>query len=230
MNRFYTAGLLVTITISSLIHAVEKLPKSKALTFASCGAGLQTSAIAPSKERNANEKINIKADTIDFPGRRLVHLRGYAELESGGNRVYADELIYNNSRAESQAIAKGSVKFQTAEGDTIYTPMLRYYLSLRKIVSEQANFIIASRKAGTSKDVGRAIDSYGIASRITLLGRNLMLLENTTIVSCLDGKEHTVFTAHELRVNLDEGVRTAKRVKIRIQPLDRHNGIQEKVK
>ena len=56
-----------------------------------------------------------------------------------------------------------------------------------------------------------------------------MLLENTTIVSCLDGKEHTVFTALKFRVNLDEGVRTAKRAKIRIQPPDRRDGTGESV-
>ena len=130
------------------------------------------------KKQVSHEKVHIKADKINFPSRRIVHLSGYAELERGGNRVYADELIYNNSRAESQAIAKGSVKFQTAHGDVIYTPVLRYYLSLEKIVSGQANFIIASRKTGLPKLIGRAIDSYGTATRITLLGRNLMLLEN----------------------------------------------------
>lgn len=120
MNRFYTAGLLVTIIISSLIHAEEKLSESKALTFTSCGIALQTDAVAPSKELSANEKINIKADTIDSPARRIAHLRGYAELERGGNRVYADELVYNNGRAEGQARPKGSVKFQTAEENHIY--------------------------------------------------------------------------------------------------------------
>ncbi|MDJ0958502.1 MAG: hypothetical protein QNI91_16670, partial [Arenicellales bacterium] len=191
---------------------------------------LETDGVAPPEKASVHEKVQIKADKIDFPSRRVVHLSGYAELERGGNRVYADELIYNNSRAESQAIAKGSVKFQTAQGDVIYTPILRYYMSLGKIVSGQANFINASRKTGLPQFTGRAIDSYGTASRITLLGRNLMLLENTTIVSCLDGNEHTVFTARELRVNLDEGIRTAKRVKIHIQPPDRSDRIQESVK
>ena len=230
MNKFCTVALLISITISSPARAEEKLAESATLAFASCGVDLESNSVATSKELSTKEKVNIKADQIDFPARQIVHLRGYAELERGGNRVHADELIYNNSRAESQAIAKGSVKFQTAEGDIIYTPILRYYLSLGKIVSGQANFIIASRRANRSKLAGIAVDSYGTASRITLLGRNLMLLEDTTIVSCLDGEEHTVFTARELRVNLDEGIRTAKHAKIRIQPPGQRDRVQERVK
>ena len=230
MNRLCTVALLIAITIFSPTRAEEKLAESTALTFTSCGVGLERHAIAASKEPSTNEKVNIKADEIDFPARRIVHLRGYAELERGGNRVYANELIYNNSRTEGQAIAKGSVNFHTTSGDIISTPILRYYLSLGKIVSGEANFIIASRKTELSKLAGRAIDSYGTARRITLLGQNLMLLEDTTIVSCLDGKEHTVFTAHELRVNLDEGIRTAKNVRIRIQPPGQGDRVQESVK
>lgn len=62
----------------------------------------------------------------------------------------------------------------------------------------------------------------GTASRITLLGRSLMILENTAIVGCVDGKENTVLTARELQANLNEGIRTAKRVKIRVAPPGRH--------
>lgn len=230
MNRLCIVALLAMLTCTLPVHADENLTEPSSFTHVGCDADLETSAIRSSEESNANQKVNIKADEIDFPARRIVHLRGYAELERGGNRVYADELIYNNSRAEVQAIAKGSVKFQTAKGDIIYTPILRYYLPLGKMVSGQASFIIASRKNLLSKFAGRAIDSYGTAGRITLLGRNIMILENTNIVSCLDGKEHTVFNAHELRVNLDEGARTAKQVKIRIQPLDQGDRYRERLK
>ena len=70
------------------------------------------------------------------------------------------------------------------------------------------------------------MNAHGVAERVTFEGDDIMLLKNAQVTSCLDGKEDITFAADELRVDLNEGVRTGKRVKIRIAEPGKHKRIQ----
>jgi len=228
MPSFYVGILLAAFTNAALALPQGSLPGPVAPVVANCRTtpgSLQVASISGSSD---SSKVKIQADEISYPGRNIAHLRGFVELVRGSHRLYADELIYDKS--ETRAVAKGSVKFQNSEGDIIFTSILRYYIATGKIVSGSANFIIASRNKNLTVSKGSTVDSYGTASRITLLAGNVMYLENAEITQCRDGKEYSIFTAGEIRVDLDEGMRTAKKVKIRIAPPDRNDRIQEKAK
>lgn len=227
-NKFYIAILLATFT--NIIHALPhgNVSAPAAREIASCRAIPETPNIASNQQPDDKTEVKIHADEIEFPKRNVAHLRGYVELVRGGHHVYADELIYN--RAETRAVAKGAVKFQSAKGDMMFTSILKYYVATGKVVSGNASFIIVSRKKNHSDSSNKVVDSYGTASRVTLVAKNVMYLENANITSCQDGKEHTVFTAHDLRVDLNDGIRTARRVKIRITLPDRHDRIREMAK
>jgi lipopolysaccharide assembly outer membrane protein LptD (OstA) len=228
ISRLYVVILLTTFTNISFALSQGDLSRPVARAIASCGATPGPLHVDSIPGLDGSTKVKIQADEIEYPERNIAHLRGFVELVRGGHRLYADELIYD--RSETRAVAKGAVKFQSAEGDVILTSILRYYIATGKFVSGYANFVIANRDNTQSISNDGTIDSYGTASRITLLAGNMMYLENAEITSCRDGKEHTVFTASELRVDLDEGIRTAKHVKIRIAPPDRLDQIQEMVK
>jgi lipopolysaccharide assembly outer membrane protein LptD (OstA) len=228
MSRLYAIVLLATFTNTTLALPQGDISPPVAREIASCGTIPEPTHVASIPGPDGSMKVKIQADEIEYPERNIAHLRGFVELVRGSHRLYADELIYD--RSETRAVAKGAVKFQSSEGDVIYTSVLRYYVASGKIISGNANFIIANRNNNHSISDDGTIDSYGTASRITLLSGNVMYLENAEITSCQDGKEHTVFTASELRVDLDEGIRTAKHVKIRIAPPDRHDRIQEMLK
>jgi phosphotransferase system HPr-like phosphotransfer protein len=54
-----------------------------------------------------------------------------------------------------------------------------------------------------------------------------MLLEVADVTSCLDGQKDITFHAEKLRVDLNLGVRTGTRVKIRIENPGRHKKLDE---
>lgn len=173
----------------------------------------------------ADEKVNIKADQITFPQRKVVRLHGYTQLIRGGHRIYADELTYY--RARNQAKAQGTVKVQTAKGDVVETTILDYYVDKGIAISGPATFLIANRPSGPLGDVDSTVNAFGSAERVTLRTDNIMVLENAWVTSCLDGRKDITFEAEELNVDLEEGVRTGTRVKIQIAGPNRHKRIRE---
>ena len=227
-GMFLNILLLLVFTNSVLALPVGNSSRWSEQAVAGCGVIPKTLNVAANQWSQDVVKVSIRADNIEYPDRSIAHLRGYVELVRGSYRVFSDEMIYN--KAEAGVVAKGSVKLQSSEGDVIFTPILRYFVATGKAVSGFSRFIIANRKSEYSSLNTNTIDSYGTASRITLVAENVMYLENATVTSCQDGKEYTVFSASELRVDLDEGMRTAKHVKIRIMSPDRHDRIRDMAK
>ena len=71
------------------------------------------------------------------------------------------------------------------------------------------------------------VNAHGIAERVTFESEDIMLLENAEVTSCLDGNEDITFQAEALRVDLNKGVRTGTRVKIRISNPGKHKRLRE---
>lgn len=161
-----------------------------------------------SQEGTAFEKVRIKADEIDFPGRNVVVLRGYAQLFRGGHRVNSDELIYYKAR--NTAEARGSVTLRTQKGDVVRTNVLAYDIASGMAVSGPAEFTIANRSSKVLGTGDNTVNAYGTAARVTFESADIMLLEVADVTSCLDGKKDITFHAEKLRLDLNEGVRTVK--------------------
>ena len=184
--------------------------------------------IEPQRSNNeALQKVKIKADNIEFPRRNQVLLRGYTQLIRGGHRVYADELLYNKIGNEVEA--RGVVKLQTPKGDVVKTSVLTYDVTNGVAVSGPATFLVADRKSELLGSGKSTVNAHGVAERITFESEYIMLLENAEVTSCLDGEEDVTFAADELRVDLNEGVRTGKRVKIKIAEPNKHRKLRELV-
>ena len=173
----------------------------------------------------ANEKVRIKADEIEFPERRMVLLRGYTQLVRGGHRVYADELLFN--KVQNEVEARGVVRLETPKGDKVETSILAYDVDKGVAVSGPATFSIANRHSEILGSGQSTVNAHGTAERVTFEGDTVMLLKNAQVTSCLDGEEDITFAADELRVDLNEGVRTGKRVKIRIAEPDKHKRVKK---
>lgn len=171
------------------------------------------------------EKVKIKADNIDFPKRNQVLLRGYTQLIRGGHRVYADELLYNKTRNEVEA--SGVVKLETPKGDVVKTSVLTYDITNGVAVSGPATFVVADRQSELLGSGKSTVNAHGEAERITFESEYIMILENAQVTTCLDGEEDVTFKADELRVDLNEGVRTGKRVKIKIAEPNKHKRMRE---
>ena len=174
---------------------------------------------------SAQEKVKIKADKIEFPERRMVLLKGYTQLIRGGHRVYADELLFN--KVQNEVEARGVVRLETPKGDRVETSILTYDVDKAVAVSGPATFTIANRPSEILGSEGSTVNAHGVAERVTFEGDDIMLLKNAQVTSCLDGKEDITFAADELRVDLNEGVRTGKRVKIRIAEPGKHERAQK---
>jgi lipopolysaccharide assembly outer membrane protein LptD (OstA) len=173
----------------------------------------------------APEKVKIKADQIDFPGRKVVVLNGFTQLIRGGHRVRADELVYD--KVNNEAEARGSVTLQTPKGDIVETSVLTYDITAGIAVSGPARFSIANRPSEFLGSDDSTVNAYGVAERVTFESEDIMLLENAEVTSCLDGKEDITFQAEALRVDLNKGVRTGTRVKIRITDPGKHKRLRE---
>jgi lipopolysaccharide assembly outer membrane protein LptD (OstA) len=173
----------------------------------------------------AHKKVKIKADQIDFPGRKVVVLHGYTQLIRGGHRVRADELVYD--KVNNEAEARGSVTLQTPRGDRVETSVLTYDINTGVAVSGPARFSIANRPSEFLGSDDSTVNAHGVAERVTFESEDIMLLENAEVTSCLDGKEDITFQAEALRVDLNKGVRTGTRVKIRITDPGKHKRLSE---
>lgn len=171
------------------------------------------------------EKVRINADEIDFPGRNVVVLRGYTQLFRGGHRVSSDELVYY--KAKNTAEARGSVTLLTRSGDVVETDVLAYDLDSGMAVSGPAEFSIANRKNKVLGTGDNTVNAFGTADRVTFVSADIMLLDAADVTSCLDGKKDITFHAEKLRVDLNLGVRTGTRVKIRIENPGKHRKLNE---
>lgn len=169
--------------------------------------------------------VEIKADKIDFPRRNVVHLRGYTQLIRGGHRVYADELIFDKN--EQQVVARGVVTLETPNGDLIKTSVLRYNMSQNQMRSGPAEFLLANRDAQLIRASGGYVSGHGTAEEVVFeQGTNVMKLNGVKLTTCLDGKDDFKFAADELKVDLNKGLRIAKRAKLQILKPDRHRQLE----
>ncbi len=190
---------------------------------ASCAAKPTVRGIS----ETAAKKVQILADSIDFPDRGVVHLRGYTQLIRGGYRVYADELIYD--KAANYVVAKGVVKFETPQGDIIWTPVLNYDIQSGEIVSGPAEFLLADRESRALGDGHGTVNAYGTAEGITVEDNAMLNLVNARVTGCMNGQKDMTFTAENLNVDMDKGIRTADRAKVRISAPERHERFNEAV-
>jgi len=214
---FDTKRLLKQTAIASLLlsggSAAQAAPD---MEMGTCDAQPTVRGIDETSEKN----VQILADDISFPERGVVYLRGYTQLIRGGHRVYADELTYD--KRSNQVVAEGVVKLQTPEGDVIHTSILHYDIASGRIESGPAEFMLADRQSRVLGDGHSTVDAFGTAERITLEKGRLLNLDNARVTSCLDGEKDMTFTADNLTVSPEEGVRTAERAKVRISAPQRH--------
>ena len=203
-------SLIAVVLLLSLAHP----------SAAEDGCGVHPKVDPKQVSSSAQEKVRIKADEIEFPGRRMVLLKGYTQLIRGGHRVYADELLFD--KVQNEVEARGVVRLETPKGDKVETSILTYDVDKGVAVSGPATFSIANRRSEILGSEESTVNAHGVAERVTFEGEDIMLLKNAEVTSCLDGKEDITFAADELRVDLNEGVRTGKRVKIRIAEPSKH--------
>lgn len=214
------------IRVVAAVLLVVGAPLASAATDSdqvSCGVKPTVRGISETAEKN----VEILADDIDFPERGVVHLRGYTQLIRGGYRVYADELIYN--KTTNQVVAKGVVKFETPQGDIIHTSILNYDIQSGKIVSGPAEFLLADRESRLLGDGHGTVNAHGTADAITVENNNELYLNGARVTSCLNGRKDMTFTAENLLVDMDKGVRSAERAKVRISAPGRHEQFNEAV-
>lgn len=175
----------------------------------------------------AAKNVEILADDISFPDRGVVHLKGYTQLIRGGHRVYADELIYDKSANE--VVAKGVVKFETPQGDIIRTSVLHYDIQSGKVDSGPAEFLLADRQSRVLGDGHSTVNAFGTAGKITLKNSAILNLTDAHVTSCLNGEKDMTFTADNLMVDIDKGIRTADRAKVRISAPERHERLDKTI-
>lgn len=182
----------------------------------SCGVKPTVRGIDQTAEKN----VEILADDISFPERGVVHLKGYTQLIRGGHRVYADELIYDKNT--NTVVASGVVKFETPQGDVIHTSVLNYDIQSGRIVTGAAEFLLADRQSRVLGDGHSTVNAYGTAQKIVIEKQQILELTDARVTSCLNGEKDMTFTASNLTVDTEQGVRTAERAKVRISAPERH--------
>lgn len=187
----------------------------------SCEANPTVRGISETAEKN----VKILADDISFPERGIVHLRGYTQLIRGGHRVYADELIYD--KTSNTVVAKGVVTFETPQGDVIHTSVLNYDVESSRIVTGPAEFLLADRQSSVLGDGHGTVNAFGTARELILDEGKVLNLADARVTSCLDGRKDMTFTAENLSVDTDKGVRAADRAKVRISAPERHQRYNE---
>ncbi len=199
-----------------------------ALAYAQDNCATITHASMPAEQTQAGDKVQtpvdapvkIQADEIDFPRRNVVHLRGYTQLIRGGHRVYADELIFDKEKQEIEA--RGLVTLTTPRGDVVKTAVLHYDVNRNLMESGPAEIVLASREARVVGATDGSVTAHGTADQVVFEGADVMHLKEVKLTTCLDGKDDLVFAADDLKVDLEKGLRVAKRAKVRLVTPQRH--------
>jgi lipopolysaccharide assembly outer membrane protein LptD (OstA) len=188
-------------------------------------------------ERGSSSIVQVDADAIDFPDRNIVYLTGYTRLSQNGNRVTADELVYDKVSelveargmvqlsstggdivqtsklfydiASQTARVDGDVRLITTNGDFINAQGMQYNLEGEAARSGPAEFLFANRDANSPVHVGedRVINAYGRAEALEFIGQNNVMLYNVVVTTCLDNKPDLRFTADSMNVDLLNGNR-----------------------
>ncbi len=216
----------------AVIYAVLAL-SAPALAYAQNNCAVISQGPKPVDQSQKNDKnqipidapVKIQADTIDFPRRNVVHLRGYTQLIRGGHRVYADELIFDKEKQEIEA--RGLVTLETPRGDVVKTSVLHYDVNRNLMESGPAEIVLASREAKVVGATGGSVTAHGTADQVVFEGADVMHLKEVQLTTCLDGKDDLVFAADDLTVDLETGLRVAKRAKVRLLTPHRHPQITD---
>lgn len=215
--------LIKAVAAMLLLAGAQSVPAAVGSDEVSCAVKPTVRGIAKAAEKN----VEILADDISFPERGVVHLKGYTQLIRGGHRVYADELIYNKNT--NTVVAKGVVKFETPKGDVIHTSVLNYDIQTGKIVTGAAEFLLADRQSRVLGDGHSTVNAHGTAREIVLEDGKILNLTDARVTSCLNGEKDMTFTAENLKVDTDKGVRTAERAKVRISAPSRHEKLNRAI-
>jgi len=226
-----------TDTRTLMVDTKALLFKAVAAILVLAGAQAAHAAVGPDEvscsvkpmvrgiSKAAQKNVEILADDISFPDRGVVHLKGYTQLIRGGHRVYADELIYDKNT--NTVVAKGVVKFETPQGDVIHTSILNYDIETGKVTTGAAEFLLADRNSRVLGDGHGTVNAYGTAAEVILEDGTILNLTDAKVTSCLNGEKDMTFTAENLTVDTDEGVRTAERAKVRISAPERHDKLDK---
>lgn len=222
-----------------MLHRQNLLIKAVAALFLLTGAQSVQAAAGPDEvscavkptvrgiSKTTEKNVEILADDISFPDRGVVHLRGYTQLIRGGHRVYADELIYDKNA--NTVVAKGVVKFETPQGDVIHTSVLNYDIDSGKIVTGPAEYLLADRQSRLLGDGHSTVNAYGTAREVVLEDGKILNLTDARVTSCLNGEKDMTFTAGNLAIDTEKGVRTADRAKVRISAPERHDKFNQAI-
>jgi hypothetical protein len=73
------------------------------------------------------------------------------------------------------------------------------------------------------------VNAYGTAETVTLEGGAILNLTNARVTSCLNGRKDMTFAADTLTVDMEKGVRTADRAKVRISAPERHERLNKAI-
>ena len=204
--------------------------------------------------RGNSSIVEIDADAIDFPDRNVVFLSGFTRLSQRGNRVSADELVYDKTSevveargmvqlastegdivqtsklfydiASQTARADGDVRLITTNGDFINAQGIQYDLEAEAVRSGPAEFVFANRDAESPVHVGsdREINAYGHADSLEFMDENRVKLYTVIVTTCLDGRPDLRFTAETLEVDLLNGNRKAKNSRVVVVDPSEYSG------
>lgn len=219
----YRISLLKAVAATLLLAGASAVQAAVGSDEVSCSAKPTVRGISKAAEKN----VEILADDISFPDRGVVHLKGYTQLIRGGHRVYADELTYDKNT--NKVTARGVVKFETPKGDVIHTSVLNYDIGTGKIITGPAEFMIADRRSRLLGDGHSTVNAHGTAQKIVVEDGKILNLTEARVTSCLNGEKDMTFTAANLQVDTDKGIRTAERAKVRISAPQRHEKLNESI-
>lgn len=190
--------LLVSICLVSVS------PPAFAVQWQQCGGPLalpQAPAPLPGTEPGKPETVHIESDEADLSREGVSSLSGNVHLQRGARHLEAERLVYEHETEE--ASAEGSVEFW-AEGLYIAADRAEIGLAEERAIAERARFML------------RDAHAHGGAQRISLQGRESLLVEDGHYTTCNPGDDVWVLEAGEIDIDREEQVGVARDVWVRV--------------
>lgn len=178
-------------------------PSAPAAQWEQCGplALPRAPASLPDAKPGDTETVYIESDDADLSREGTSSLSGNVHLQRGSRHLKAEQLVYEHETEE--ASAEGSVEFW-AEGLYLGAEKAEIGLAEERAIAERARFIL------------RDAHARGGAERMSLQGRERVLVEDGHYTTCNPGDEGWLLEAGEIDIDREEQVGVARDVWVRV--------------
>ena len=192
-----TAAFAIALIILYPVHSADSATVVQCINPPSSDSGT-TEQFSPA----AAGPNYFSADRLELIKDKVARFTGHVELRRGGNRIRADEIVYD--KPKDTVDAKGNIILDNRHGDRYQTDTLHLQLESHKGYTGRSSF-----------QTGGDFQARGNARRIDFINKDVTKLERLRFTTCPKDSNAWYLKIRDLKLDKKKGFATARHVTIR---------------